>query len=192
MSATTAFDILANYTRLPTTTFEDLRNHLDDPSNGMILQSDAHDAYDKFFWCLKSKGVSIMAFNCLNIADNISRFQKDVYTIKIFKNIGILCRPPDDLVTFRDKSNDFSPSNTSLKRNRDIPLPNPQYLAIHAAIAGILHMSAAGKFFDEILDKYRDDEGKVPPVRSWTELENLMEEGVLRDAVESLQLVGAH
>jgi len=46
------------------------------------------------------------------------------------------------------------------------------------------------------LDNYKDDEGKVPPVRSWIELEKLMEEGVklmeegvLRDSVE---LVGVH
>ncbi len=97
--------------------------------------------------------------------------------------------PPNRLVTFRDRSDDFCPSSTSRKRNRDIPLPNPQYLAIHAAIAGVLHMSAAGKFFDELLDKYKDDEGKVPPVQSWTELERLMEESVLRDSVELMQLV---
>lgn len=115
-----------------------------------------------------------------------------MYTVKIFKNAGILRLPPGNIVTFRDQSNDFSPSGTSLKRNRDISLPNPRYLAIHAAIAGILHMSAAGKFFDELLDIYKDDEGKAPSVRSWTELEKLMEEGVLRDSVESLRLVGAH
>lgn len=116
----------------------------------------------------------------------------NVYTVKIFENTGILRLPQDNLVTFTDQSNDFTPSSSSLKRNRAILLPNPRYLAIHAAIAGILHMSAAGKFFDELLDKYKDDEGKVPPVRSWTDLEKLMEEGVLRDSVQSLELVGVH
>ena len=115
-----------------------------------------------------------------------------MYTVKVFNGVGILRRPPDDLVTFRDQSNDFTHSGSSQKRNCDIPLPNPRYLAIHAAIAGILHMSAAGKFFDELLDKYRDDEGKFPPVRSWLELERLMDEDVLRDSVRSLQLVGVH
>ena len=59
-------------------------------------------------------------------------------------------------------------------------------------MAEILYISAAGKFFDELLDKYKDDEGKVPPVRSWLELERLMDEDVLRDSVRSLQLVGVH
>ena len=94
-----------------------------------------------------------------------------MYTLKVFNDIGILRRPQDDLVTFRDQSNDFPHSGSSHKWNRDIPLPNPQYLAIHAALTEILHMSAAGKFFDELLDTYKGDEGNVPPVRSWLELE---------------------
>ena len=43
-------------------------------------------------------------------------------------------------------------------------------------------MSGAGRFFDELLDKYKDDEGNVPPVRSWPELEKVMEEKLLKDS----------
>ena len=51
-------------------------------------------------------------------------------------------------------------------------------------------MSGAGRFFDELLDKYKDDEGNVPPVRSWPELEKVMEEEMLRESVaESLRSV---
>jgi hypothetical protein len=32
---------------------------------------------------------------------------------------------------------------------------------------------------DELLDKYMDDEGNVPAVRSWPELEKVMEEDLL-------------
>ena len=70
----TTFDILANYTRLPMMTFEDLQDHLDDPSNGIMLEIQAHKAYDDFFWCLKpTLDVSNMVFDYLNIADNVSR-----------------------------------------------------------------------------------------------------------------------
>lgn len=79
MSAITTFDILANYTRLSKETFEDLQNHLDDPSNGMMLESNAHEAYDRFSWCLKSTEVSFLAFNCLHIADDTSRWT--MYTL---------------------------------------------------------------------------------------------------------------
>ena len=35
-------------------------------------------------------------------------------------------------------------------------------------------MSGAGRFFDELLDKYKDDDGKVSGIRSWPELEEAM------------------
>jgi hypothetical protein len=103
--------------------------------------------------------------------------------VKIFK--GRLFRmPQNDLVTFRDHSDDFSsePSGSSRKR-KPIPLPNPKYISIHATLAGVMNMSGAGRFFDELLDKYKDDEGEVPPVRSWPELEKIMEEEVLKESV---------
>ncbi|EDR06274.1 uncharacterized protein LACBIDRAFT_328943 [Laccaria bicolor S238N-H82] len=62
------------------------------------------------------------------------------------------------LITFEDHSGDFI-SGSSRKRPRSIPLPNPHYLAIHAAIAGILHMSGAGKFFNELLKEYKYKKG---------------------------------
>jgi hypothetical protein len=39
--------------------------------------------------------------------------------------------------------------------DRDLPLPNPQFIiALHAGISRILHMSGAAEVFDQILDKY--------------------------------------
>ena len=112
-----------------------------------------------------------------------------MYALKIFKPRALLRTPEDNLVTFRDRSNDFS-SGSTRKRNRTIALPNPLYISIHATIAGVLNMSGAGRFFDELLDKYKDDEGKVPPVRCWPELEKVMEEEILRESVtESLRSV---
>jgi len=35
-------------------------------------------------------------------------------------------------------------------------LPNPKYLALHAAIAGIIHMSAAAEHIDNILREMGD------------------------------------
>ena len=110
--------------------------------------------------------------------------------MKVFANVGIMRLPPDGLITFRDCSNDFSLSNASHEQKCDIPLPNPRYLAIHAAIAEILHTSAAGEFFDSLLKKFKDDEDEDHPVKSWTDLERLMEEDVLRDSVELMHLVG--
>jgi hypothetical protein len=112
-----------------------------------------------------------------------------VYELKIFKKRGLLRAPENNRVTFVDHSNDFS-SGSSRKRNRTFDLPNPQYIAIHAAIAGVLDMSGAGRFLDELLDKYKDDEDKVSAVRSWPELETLMGEQLLSQSVTRLfQLV---
>ena len=44
-------------------------------------------------------------------------------------------------------------------------------------------MSGAGRFFDELLDDYKDDEDKIRPIRSWLDLERKWEEGALRDSV---------
>ncbi|PPQ92957.1 hypothetical protein CVT25_000220 [Psilocybe cyanescens] len=82
-----------------------------------------------------------------------------------------------------DRSNDF-PSSSTRKRNRSIDLPNPLYIHIHATIAGVLNMSGAGKFFDELLYMYKDDEGNVPPVRSWPELEDVMEKQLLKESIK--------
>jgi len=86
------------------------------------------------------------------------------------------------LVTFKDHSGDFI-SSSSRKRPRSFPLPNPHYLAIHAAISEVFHMSGAGKFFDELLHEYKEE---VKPIRSWLDLEKKMEEVVLRDSVVAM------
>lgn len=59
--------------------------------------------------------------------------------------------------------------------------PNPHYIAIHAVIAEILHVSGAGRFFDELLYSYRGNKG-VTGVRSWPELEALMAEELLKES----------
>ncbi|KAF9479158.1 hypothetical protein BDN70DRAFT_932821 [Pholiota conissans] len=81
--------------------------------------------------------------------------KQHVYRIKYYKNANaLLPQPNDDQITF--------------------DLPNPHHIAIHAAIAEILHTSGAGKFFDDILRIYQDEYGNNSTVRSWLELEDLM------------------
>ncbi|KDR73281.1 hypothetical protein GALMADRAFT_251878 [Galerina marginata CBS 339.88] len=176
-SAATTLDILSNFTRLPAQTLEELSVHLDEPSNGMTLQSDAHYAFERFDWCLKQT------------------METHVYDFKIFQDRGILRKPDDNRITFADHSDDFSDSDSDSdsdsgstlkldsKRKPPVDLPNPIYIQIHAAIAGILNMSGAGRFLDALLDTYREDEDRLCAVRCWPELERLMEEQVLRDAV---------
>jgi hypothetical protein len=115
-----------------------------------------------------------------------------VYDLKIFKDEGILRKPQNNRISFEDHSNDFL-SDCTRKRNPPVDLPDPHHIAIHAAIAGVLNMSGAGRFFDELLDKYKDDEGNVPAVRSWPELETLMGEELASESVTKVfQSVKVH
>ncbi|KAF9035289.1 hypothetical protein BJ165DRAFT_1615629 [Panaeolus papilionaceus] len=170
-SAVTTFDILTNFSRLAVKTLEELRNELDSPKNGLSLELNAHRMFDKYYWCLKPTE------------------QANVYRIKIFKyENAIIRRPAKDLVSFVDKS--VSDSTGTRKRSRPVDLPNPHYLAIHAAIAGVLNMSGAGKFFDELFTMYRDGEGNAPAVRCWEEMEEWMDHTMLRESVyEAFQSV---
>ncbi|KAF8867689.1 hypothetical protein CPB84DRAFT_1811096 [Gymnopilus junonius] len=164
-SAVITFDIL---------TLEELHNELDDPSNGVTLELNAHKAFDQFKWCLKATE------------------KEHVYDLKIFKSGGLLRKPENMRISFQDHGNDFLPASTR-KRNHPVNLPDPRYFAIHAAIAGVLNMSGGGRFFDELLDKYKDDRGNVPPVRSWPELEALVEEELLDESIaEGFQIVAVH
>lgn len=103
--------------------------------------------------------------------------KEDVYDVKVYSDVGIAGFSYSTSVHFKDHSGDFS-NDSDRKRNRPVALPNPRFIQIHSALAGILHMSGAGRFFDELLDRYKDDEGKVPPVRSFPELEAWMESGM--------------
>ena len=105
-----------------------------------------------------------------------------MYDLKILKNQGLIRKPQDNLVIFVDHS------EGSTQRGRPIDLPNPRYIAIHAAIAEILNMSGAGRFFDQLLNKFKDDEGKVPAVRSWPDLEHLMLREYLAKLFQSVEV----
>jgi len=80
-----------------------------------------------------------------------------------------------DPVVFIDQSSKFVNPADRRKRARTISLPDPEFIRVHAAVTGILNMSGAGKFFDELLDKYRDCGGSAP-VPHWGDLERVQEE----------------
>ncbi len=44
----------------------------------------------------------------------------------------------------------------------DIPLPNAQFLAIHAAIAKVLHLSGAAEPLDLVMDRFDSGSSPVP------------------------------
>ena len=63
-----------------------------------------------------------------------------VYTLKVFEN-RLLRMLKNNIVTFRDHSNDEHSSGSTSNRKRKwrpVALPNPKYIGIHATIAGVL------------------------------------------------------
>lgn len=56
-------------------------------------------------------------------------------------------------------------------------------IAIHTPIVGVLNMSGVGRFFNELLEKYKDGEGNVLAVRSWSKPEILTEAQLVSKSV---------
>lgn len=151
LSALTTFDILRHYADLPIKNIEDIAHIIDDPSNGIALQADAHKGFDKFRWSLKETNI------------------KNVYKTVIHEDNAAGIEEEGQLVTFADHSRDFmklSESSASSSRPRKklrsgvagdassgIALPNPLFIRIHGAIAGVLYMSGAGESIDKALDR---------------------------------------
>ncbi|KAF8157162.1 hypothetical protein B0H34DRAFT_712525, partial [Crassisporium funariophilum] len=154
-SALITFDILVNFTGLLVENLEDLGDLIDHPTNGMLLEMQAHSGFDRFKWYLQKTD------------------KDDVYDLKKLK---LLPLPDNFRVSFEDHSNDFQ-SNTK-KRERSVDLPNPHYFAIHAAIAQILHYTKAGQFIDGLLRNYQDED-----IQSFSELEAVIGEELLTEAV---------
>ena len=88
------------------------------------------------------------------------------------------------VIKFRDRSKEFQPDK-GREPGHAVNLPNPHYLRIHAAVAGILHMSGAGKFFDELLGKFGEQDGSSA-VRSWEEFDRVVETVKLRQELSAL------
>ncbi|KAF9512270.1 hypothetical protein BS47DRAFT_1363277 [Hydnum rufescens UP504] len=128
-SALVTLDILRHYASLPDNFVENIASIIDDPSNGMTLEYNAHFGFDEFGWSLRAVegGTRLIA-------------------------------PHKEEITFVDSSLKFSQSSspprkrqrTTRSGNADdevqnvkqgIPLPDPLFLRIHDALARVLHMS---------------------------------------------------
>ncbi|KAK7690767.1 hypothetical protein QCA50_005866 [Cerrena zonata] len=163
-SAFITYSILYHFSNLDSAAIDSLQTIIDDTSNGITLDHHPHIGFDRYRWCLHP-------------TERVNE-----YRIRIYDDLrhGLFARQmnlPGNTgapVIFRDRSADLLElGGASRKRDRTHDLPNPHFIAIHAAIAGILHMSGAGKFFDELLDKYGGDDDSAPLLR-WEEFELYM------------------
>ncbi|KAG2116174.1 hypothetical protein DEU56DRAFT_840481 [Suillus clintonianus] len=127
-TAAATWNIIRHYSGMSEETIQNMERLADDPSNAMMLQHDIHDIFDKLKVYLEQTE------------------RENEYTVKDVGG-GPWIHPLELLgktITFR---NHDSPT-------RDLPLPNPHFIALHAGISRILHMSGASEVFAQILDKY--------------------------------------
>ncbi|KDQ51727.1 hypothetical protein JAAARDRAFT_496715 [Jaapia argillacea MUCL 33604] len=144
LSARTTFDILRRYANIPVKDPETLEKFIGYPSNCFTLNLMAYQGFDEFLWSLRET----QAPNTYDIMYHALGH-------------GIIPRVPQ--VTFKDHSatvNDINknrPSKMPLyaaassSPDKGIPLPDPLFLRIHNAIAGVLHASGAAVFLDEFI-----------------------------------------
>ncbi|KAG1894687.1 uncharacterized protein F5891DRAFT_1061703 [Suillus fuscotomentosus] len=127
-SAAATWNIIQHYSGMSEETIQNMERLVDDPSNGMMLERNIYDHFDKLKVYLE---------------------QTERENEYVVKEVG--GRPwmhPRELlgktITFQ---NHDAPTE-------DLPLPNPHLIALHAGISQILYMSGASEVFAQILDKY--------------------------------------
>ncbi|KAF8342399.1 hypothetical protein F5887DRAFT_1283776 [Amanita rubescens] len=165
ISAPATFDILRNYAHLSEEVISNLKEMIDDPSNAFLVAPHLHRGWEKFRWYLKSTETP------------------DKYVIKSLDDASSLSLDNiNRTIQFQDHSREFREFEESSKAP-GIDLPSAKFIAIHAAIAEILHTSGAGRFFDELFKKFGDG-GRSSPVRCWEDFENMVQDAKLRECVE--------
>ncbi|KAF8338694.1 hypothetical protein F5887DRAFT_1077628 [Amanita rubescens] len=134
ISLPATWDILRHYADLSEDTIERLESIVDSPSNGILLQTEMHAAFDNFEWYFEATD------------------EPNVYNVKWLSEtpVYVWALGGRQQVTFTNHS------------EKDIPLPNARFLAIHAAIAKVLHLSGAAEPLDLVMDKFNFGSYPVP------------------------------
>ncbi|TDL24181.1 hypothetical protein BD410DRAFT_786266 [Rickenella mellea] len=131
-ASSVTWDIVRHYTHMSANTIDEISWWIDEPENGMTLDIGAHRTFDELEWCLIPQ-------------------EPNTYKIKHFTEVRVF-DAPSETVVFVDRS----------EPPHSIPLPNREFVALHAAVAHVLHMSGAAVVIDEILDHFEDSASAVP------------------------------
>ncbi|TFK60525.1 hypothetical protein BDN72DRAFT_965648, partial [Pluteus cervinus] len=146
-SSSQCFDILRNYCGLGNDILEGVNNIIDYPMNGFMLWVVLHETFDKFMWTL----IPVEGDNKYKVKD-----YRPTFSGLKFVSLASSVQIEDIVVEFKDHREELARLNGK-PMPPAIPLPDPLFFKIHAAIAGILHMSGAGKFLDELFTKFDRD-----------------------------------
>ncbi|KAF9476033.1 hypothetical protein BDN70DRAFT_882935 [Pholiota conissans] len=140
-SCASTWHIVRNYGAFTEDMVKNLDNIIDTPENGMTLTTSLQGTFDAFFWCLLPKGND----------DRVWR----THLLTSCLMEGLL-----DEVVFEDVM-----ASVPIQRKRrpnGIPLPNATFIRFHAAIAHVAHLSGAGEFVDEYIQKYEELDPGLP------------------------------
>ncbi|TFK60526.1 hypothetical protein BDN72DRAFT_850467 [Pluteus cervinus] len=145
-SSSECFDILKNYCGLSEDRLKDLNAFIDHPINSFMLRETLYTTFDKFRWTLiPTEGDN--RYKLKNL-DPIRSELEDLLGGRTVEDV---------VVEFKDHRRESAQLRGEKTLPPAIPLPDPLFFKIHAAVGGILKMSGAGKFFDELLAKYDHD-----------------------------------
>jgi HNH endonuclease len=151
--AMSTLDILAHYTSINQETVVEIVQNIDSPSNGIAMQSDWHTFFDIFEVCLVSiPDVCPFPF-FMNFLTYTWKKRDNAYVPKVYSDTwpaGI--KPRSNEIVFQNHS------------SKNIELPNADFIKLHAALCGVLHMSGAGDDIDNLLQHLKKDrDGNGPP-----------------------------
>jgi hypothetical protein len=145
-TAAATWNIIRHYSGIPEETILSMEMLVDDPSNGMMLHADVHSVFDKLKVYFE-RNPEVSPADIRAIMSYLSVLQREnEYTLK--EVAGRAWVHPRSLanktITFRNHGAPY----------RNLPLPNPDFIALHAGLSRILHMSGAAEIFDQIFDRY--------------------------------------
>ncbi|KII85632.1 hypothetical protein PLICRDRAFT_56854 [Plicaturopsis crispa FD-325 SS-3] len=154
-SAAYAWDILKQYGALDEPNEGNTAALVDDPSNRIAMESHACISFEGFHFSLEPTTVP------------------HHYIIKEYESCFSWTRPPHPTIVFQDHTPAWPvpPSKQSVARSietsvdpdepvepaKPVALPNPKYLALHNALAGILHTSGAGSVLWQVDQNFKED-----------------------------------
>ncbi|TCD63772.1 hypothetical protein EIP91_004955 [Steccherinum ochraceum] len=138
-------DILQYFAGLSGEAMDELAASIDTPENVITLNRDWHDEFDRFEWCLVPHGVDLS-----RIHDVFDPDLDELPELSGQQHYKFVALEPLDCNTVSNPSDKVTFVNHALPAERTFKFPNPKLLAIHAAIAHVLHFSGAGDVFSHI------------------------------------------
>ncbi|KAI1783437.1 hypothetical protein LXA43DRAFT_1046692, partial [Ganoderma leucocontextum] len=179
-SMAVTFEILKHYCQLPDKYIADMA-FVDTPENAITIAERLHPLFDRLSWCLIPTA-TLHVYKFHDYAPHTSQLKR-IPSLVTFKDHSVADQPPQP-----------EPSQSLGKRTRDqrgIDLPSHELICLHAALAGVLHMSGAAGVFKLIADRHNHGDPPVPSTDGemfWKGVVDGQGGGDLRQSVESMRL----